>query len=1052
MIKRVNLKIYERLSFPIIIYFLGLSLIGLCLMPLLPVKLTPTKTLQHLTVSFSMQESPLAIESKVTSQIESMLCRINGVSNIESFSAKGHGSITVSVDKNTDMDVVRFEVSTAIRQLWPQLPEGVSYPVINVGYSSSSAAYPFISYTLNATASSNLIREYADKQIRPLLAQIKGVSDVRVSDVQPMEWLLEYDYLKLNQLGVSVSEIQQTVSTYLGSQFMGFCDVQNNFNANMYCVVYIKPDSLALNRFDATRIPVKKIDNGIVYLNELVKCTYQEQSPQAYYRINGFNAISLSVYSEKQANQIQLSSQIRKILKEVEQKLPSGYEINLVRDSSEYVKKELETVVLRSGLAVLILLLFVFFLRRNWYYTAIIALALVSNITIAFIFYYLLDVEIQLFSIAGITISLGLVIDNVIVMSDHLLNHKKIGVSLAILAATLTTIASLSVIFLLDENLRLNLEDFAWVLIINLTVSLFISLFFIPAMLERAGYIDIRKSNTISLRRIVKLNKVYASILYFLCRWKKMSFLLLILAFGLPLFNLPPSLPSGTVIGDTYNLVFPYVNKIFGGSMRLFFDRSTSKSMQTERGETILNIHAFLPNGSTLHEMNETVKRMEFYVSSYDYVKQFETAINSSQNASITVTFTDEVAKTNKPHQMKEELISKAIDTGNATWSISGIGDGFLNKMESGPKLFCIEFLGYNYDELIAYAQKLKDVLLSYKRVKNPMIIPRRKFNSGLYEEFVFDSHPDRLMLNGLHVTDLYSAITPILMNNVQVGNIIGSNGLTESIKLQSKQSSSYNLWDLNHYMYNSNKYTFKLGQVADIVKQQIPPEINKINQQYRIYLEYSYLGAYQQGAEIFDGLLKQFSVHLPMGYTIKNANARTYFFWSNIALKKEYKALLLIIFIIYIICSILNNSLKQPLAVVLIIPISFIGVFLAFSVFDIPLNQGGFAAFVLLSGLTCNAAIYLLHDYNTLRRKGYAKGVETYIRALNRKITPILMTFLSTALGFLPFMFIQENDDFWMSLAIGVISGLLFSIVGLLIYLPILVNGRNARSKKKSL
>lgn len=1042
-LKSSNIKGFKRLSFPIIVYFLGVALVGLCLMPLLPVKLTPTKALPWLTVSYSMPESPRAIENKVTSKIEAMLGRINGISSIESSSENGRGYVGLSIDKNADLDAIRFEVSTAIRQLWPLLPEGVSYPIVSIGYSSSNALYPFITYMLNAPSTPNLICDYAEKQIRPSLARIKGISDVKVSGAQPMEWVLEYDYLKLNRLDIRVDELQRAVSMYLGSDFLGLSEIQDHSGRNLYCAVYIKPETAAWKEFSTARIPVKKLDGKIIYLNDLVKSIYQEQNPQSYFRINGMNAISLAVYADKQANQIQLSKQVRAELKKLEKAFPYGYEINLIQDESEYIKKELKNVAVRSGLAVLILLIFVFVLSRNWRYMGVIMIALVSTIAIAFIFYYILGIEIQLYSIAGITISLGLVIDNIIVMSDHLLHRNKMSVFIAILAATLTTIASLSVVFLLDENLRLNLQDFCLVLIVNLAVSLFVALFFIPALLEKSGLMVVRTSKLSTRRRIIRMNNAYAAILRFLCRWRKTSFFLLVLAFGIPLFNLPPSLPGESAITGIYNTVFPYANKLLGGSLRIFFDRPSHRNREMERGETYLYIRALLPNGATLNEMNETMKQMESHVNQYEGVKQFQTHISSARNATISVTFTEEAERKNIPYRMKEELISKAISIGNATWSITGVGDGFSNYMDEKTKPFCIELLGYNYDELIARANDLKKVFLTYIRVKNLQILPQKRYNN-LYEEYIFDSYTDRLMFSGLHIKDLYSAVSPILMDNLTAGTIIGNNGVPERVRLQSKQSYSYNVWDLNNYMQHAAGQTFRLGQMVAITKQQMPQSINRINQQYRLYLEYNYLGNYQQGHEIFENTLKQISSHLPMGYTAKDANEGYQPWWGyKKEYKKEYKALALIIFIIYIICCVLNNSFRQPLAIIFIIPISYIGIFLTFGIFDIELNHGGFAAFVLLSGLTCNSAIYLLNDYNALRRRGYTKGIHTYIRSLNGKIIPILMTFLSTALGFLPFMFAQENDTFWLSLAAGTISGLFFSLVGILIYLPIIINGR---------
>ena len=152
-------KIRTFSPFTLIVAFVCLSLVGLALVPLLPVKLSPSRTLPGLTVSFLMPgNSSRVIEAEVTSRLEGMLTRVKGVKNVNSTSDNGSGSITLELDKHADMDATRFEVSTIIRQTWPQLPEGVSYPQIYARRSNDNASRPFMTYTLNAPATPILIQ------------------------------------------------------------------------------------------------------------------------------------------------------------------------------------------------------------------------------------------------------------------------------------------------------------------------------------------------------------------------------------------------------------------------------------------------------------------------------------------------------------------------------------------------------------------------------------------------------------------------------------------------------------------------------------------------------------------------------------------------------------------------------------------------------------------------------------------------------------------------------------------------------------------------------
>jgi multidrug efflux pump subunit AcrB len=140
-------------------------------------------------------------------------------------------------------------------------------------------------------------------------------------------------------------------------------------------------------------------------------------------------------------------------------------------------------------------------------------------------------------------------------------------------------------------------------------------------------------------------------------------------------------------------------------------------------------------------------------------------------------------------------------------------------------------------------------------------------------------------------------------------------------------------------------------------------------------------------------------------------------------------------------------NSLRLPLAIILMIPLSFVGVFLAFGLTGFVFDKGGFAAFVMLCGITVNAGIYLLSEWrNELRtisprlRPDRKSSLRAYLRAFSRKILPISLTILSTVLGLIPFLFDGPREVFWFAFAIGTISGLLFSILALIVYLPVFV------------
>ena len=140
---------------------------------------------------------------------------------------------------------------------------------------------------------------------------------------------------------------------------------------------------------------------------------------------------------------------------------------------------------------------------------------------------------------------------------------------------------------------------------------------------------------------------------------------------------------------------------------------------------------------------------------------------------------------------------------------------------------------------------------------------------------------------------------------------------------------------------------------------------------------------------------------------------------------------------------------MNQPLAIIFVIPISYIGVFLTFYLFELNFDQGGFASFVLLCGITVNASIYILNEYNAIRRRlPKLRPARAFVKAWNAKIVPIFLTVVSTVLGFIPFMVGADKEAFWFPLAAGTIGGLVMSVLGIFVFLPIftLKKGRSLK------
>ena len=1042
-------------SFTLIVTFVCLSLIGVVLVPLLPVKLAPSRTLPGLTVSFSMPgNSSRVIEAEVTSKLEAMMARVKGIRKVNSTSDNGSGSISLELDKHADIDVTRFEVSTIIRQTWPQLPEGVSYPQISTRRSDDKASRPFITYTLNAPANPILIQQYAEENIKPVLGQLKGIYKVELNGATPMEWLLEYDSDQLSRLGITLQAVQRAINRHYEKEFLGICSIEKGAEGREW-IRLVRTSTEKEMEFEPGVIQLQAEDGTMVTLDKLIKVRHVEERPQSYYRINGLNSVYLYITAEETANQLKLSGEVKHLMGELQQKMPPGYEVHISYDATEYIQKELDKIYFRTGLTVLILLLFVALITWNLRYLFLIVTSLAVNISVAVILYYAFGLEMQLYSLAGITISLNLVIDNTIVMTDHILHRRNLKAFVSVLAATLTTIGALVIIFFLDEKIRLNLQDFAAVVIINLAVSLFVALFFVPSMIDKIGLEKKKRRKrrrfllrpTFMKRLTVYFTRFYQGVIYYLCRFRVIACLLLLLGFGLPVFMLPEKMEGEGKWVEYYNKVFdnstfkdkvkPVINKALGGSLRLFAEKVYEGSyFNRDEGEVVLSVYATLPNGSTLEQMNVLIKRMETYLSDFKEIRQFQTYIYNARQANIQIYFTKENQRSGFPYTLKANIISKALTLGGGSWSVYGLQDqGFSNDVRESAGSFRVKLYGYNYDELSYWTERLKEKLLLHRRIKEVTVNSEFSWWKDDYSEFYLDLDKLRMAKENVTATQLFTALRPVFGRDIYCGNVLFDNQ-TEQLKLSSLQGQQYDVWGLVNIPFFINGRSYKLADFATVQKGQSPQKVAKENQQYRLCLQYEYIGSSEQGKKLLKKDLEEFNKVLPMGYTAEND--QDYWSWNKKD-NKQYALLLIVIAIIFFTTAILFNSLKQPLAIIFVIPISYIGVFLTFYLFGLNFDQGGFASFVLLCGITVNASIYILNEYNAIRKRyPLLLPARAFTKAWNSKILPIFLTVVSTILGFIPFMVGDGKEAFWFPLAAGTIGGLVMSILGIFLFLPI--------------
>jgi len=1040
-------------AFSINIVFILLILIGISLVPFLSFQMAPSQDTNSLTISYEWKGALAeVIEKEVTSKLEGLASTVKGVKRVTSKSSKGKGFVYLKLDEHANTKLVKFELNALIRSSYKTLPENVSLPIITERglRDSNTQKTTLLYYTIIGNGSGYYIQKFAEDFFQAQLTSIKGVESVSFYGGTPYEWELLYDKNKLKNNNITTNDVESSIRGYLVEKELGYglSIGENGLKNETYLALKgYKGDTLEWHT-----IPIKKVNNRIVYLGDITKASYKQQENNSYSRINGLNTTNMVVYAAENVNQIKLAKTVQDKVAVLEQKLPKGFSLMLVRDSTEDLVQEINTVSTRIAMSLGLILVLVLVISRKWRYLFIIIVSLIANLCIAFILYFLFKIEISIYALAGITVSFGILVDNSILMLDHLRHKKNKKVFLAIVAATLTTIGALSVIFFLDDKLKTNLVDFAIVIVINLFASLVVAFFFIPALLDKFPLGRIKFKFLLKRkRRINTISRFYKGTILFGLRFKKAFVFLVVLAFGIPVFWLPRTIEGDASYLSWYNTIFdsetyetirPYVDKALGGTIRLFTEVNFTQPRDEDKGRSRLNIRIYMPDGAVIAQTNTVAKKLENYLSQFPEIEDYFTYIYDIENARMEILFKPDYEGNGFPEFLKDELISFASNIGGCDMSISGVGVGFSNKTNDAMRSSILEIKGFNYETILRHAEQAKERLLENPRIQTVVInTGRKRYRDKIRNEYVMRLNNELLIKENTSIHKTINGLKKLTFDDKNVTSILYNNEYTP-VKLKSSQIRGSDIWGVNNELISSSK----LKNLGTLKKEPSKGVIQKINQEFKVAIEYDFIGSYGLGEKILNSTIDTLNVKLPMGFNAEEKNRRPW----NPKTKSQYWLVFLVVLIIYFVCAIVLESLWQPLVVILMIPLSFIGVFLTFSIFELRFDQGGYASLLLLCGLVVNAALYIINDYNNLRKeKSKIEKVKNYIKAYNTKIIPITLTILSTILGLIPFLFSAHEEPFWFALAAGTIGGLLFSIPILIMYLPLFMFWRIPIKKK---
>ena len=1036
-------------SFATIILFVLFSVIGWFILPFINVRLNPDLTSPTVYVT---SEYPFAnaqtVESELCSTLEGSLTKIRGIKGCKSVSTNGYCAIELNLEKGADIDAFVFEASTVIRSIYSRLPNTSSYPQVSkADVRAAHSLNPTISYVLTSdNGIDHLYRTYKDLINKDFL-NIKDIGDVIISGqgntsyfIKPTEGM-DFDRNILDR-------VVDRLSKSLNKQFIGSVRL-DKISSDVYY------DRAVQNVNDLKKLEIEIKEGRFTQLDKIAEVKLRNVLPSSLYRVNGQDALILNIFPSRTSNILRLSEKVEEIMNPLRLKKYNVLAIKKLDESIE-LKKELYSIYFRNAVALVILMCFVYIVSRQLKHVILVFSVVLVNQSIAFILYYIFDIGINIFTVAGITMSIGLIADNAVIIVNNVdrTNDRKILVS--ILASSIVAIGGLSLIFFLDGNFERLLFDFSAAMLINLLVSIPVTYLFVPALFKQFLTIDPRPVNRKVFMRMIKMREIYSMYLRKANAFKGVTIVIVILGFGLPIFLLPDKIEEKSKIATYYNRTWGdeyfaekirnQMNIFLGGAFRLFVKSIPPGSASNEQTKSQLIVKLKFNKGSKIEQNNIVLKRIEKVLKNFDKeILFFESSLNNRINAQILISFKDEVQKS-FPFFLKNILSDKALLQGSAQSQIYGIGRGFNNAINAQEYDTSISLKGYNYGVLNAIAKSVRDSLLITGRAEDIIISSRDKAET-VSESFPLFSLNSLLEItvNGYDNDILSNMITANFGNQKVLGNINTEDSSPIPVIFSVNQRDPVSLWKfLNSPVGGSDYSNLKLGKIGSIQSIHYSEDIVRFNQEYILNVHYRFIGDMAYNQFIQKQIIKNFKPNLPLGYSLESDfdNKTSKEFSSDLAF-----VIIAFVVLVLVVCSALYESFLQPIAILLCIVFSMIGVFLSYYYFGYSKESGSYAAFIVVGSLTVSNPMYIINEYNFYKsRFPNRQDSWIYSRALAAKSLPIIITTISAIISLFPFIIEGVESGFWYTVSVGSLGGLVFSVGCVYLVLPALIISKKAK------
>lgn len=975
-----------------VMIYLAILLAAVFAINRIPISLIPNLDYPQLRIITYLGEStPNEIEQSITAKIVSAIKSIPGINEIESASTSTNSTLTLKLNRQADVSYVKFLVNEELNILRTKLPDSVR-PTITEYIPSNFDETSFMKISFSGEYNNDELNELLTRYLINPISALKGVSGTSVQGATRTEY--ELKIAKELEGKIDIANITNLINSYGKKKLLGNWEKSDSKIKVILDGSYESLDSL-LELETTLKSGQKRKLKSILTLHENSKVI------QAVYRYNFEPRLLLTVEKKSQANVLKLSQEVKAIIDQQRKFIPAEINLEIVENEAEKVASEMNILYQRSTFALLIIFLVLLIFLKKLYSTITVLISIIFSVLLTIITLYAFGIGLNIISFAGLTMGLGLMVDNSIVVYENIHRHKLLDknfsiitatkeVSLPIISSTLTTIIVFAPFIFLQGDLKIFYLPFVYATVISILSSLFVSFTLIPLIASKLEFMPrLEPSSSLSF---------YKEGLSHILRFRWLVILLLI--------------PLIYFSWKTYE-----EHLKFGWSRTNSIDENVYITLYLNSGSNIdLMQNIFLEFEALLEPYRESIIVDGYYTANSARIK-FKVNPDSARSADLIM--------------LRDLAISLGYKYANVDLSVRGFGDG-LSLSSSVNTYSTLTIKGYNYTQLNDIAKDLTFYLRNLSKRFDKIDFPYDSYYSEEIKSYEIRFDRQKLNSKGIGIQDAVFSLTyQMNRSNNCLNTTIGDKEYILNIQAESYLT----LAELKSTLI-ANKVALKDVSKIEILK--TAGRINNKDNAYLIGIRYIFKGNNTVYRKLLDYVYDNYQ--LPLGYSfVKSDNASE----SNKEKEKQKSVIQLIFFsvlLVYMSLCALLESFKYPLVILLTVPLSLIGVIWIYYFFNQHIDSSALMGIILLAGIVVNNSIILVNHINTLLLQKIALKTAV-IQGTADRIRPILMTSLTTILGLIPMLFVSESSQshLWKLLSLSTIGGLVASTIFTLTITPLI-------------